>query len=514
MSKTKISIVILVLLFISIIDVKGNYNNKEIRIGLKEFHEGVNSIKINNNSISIIENKEIVHIFSSSNGFVFKPTARYYLLKSENYSTYESAKNKVDSLKDRGQNAYVGYSGNWKVLVGDANTVIELANLYNVIRAIDNEAYEQVSDNGKRITMEMGNEVVIFESTIKIASNNLINNTNIIDLGNRKYRGIIEIGRYKRQGVSAINILNLEEYLYSVVPSEVVPSWPIEALKAQAIASRNYTIYYSDILKKYPNEEYDLCDTVTSQAYKGYDIENSNTTRAVEETSGLMMYYGNNIIPAYYFSTSGGHTEDSENVWITKLPFLRGISDIYEKNPARAPWIIRYNKNDLTSRLTSYGVDVGNIDEIEIIEKTDSDRAMRVKIKGSKGEQIITKENIRTWLGLYSRKFVVVTSSNNGRNLIRTINSNNDLSTLKDTYIVSGKNSSPEKFEKNQIIYTNNNNFFTIPLISTTENEIVFVGQGWGHGVGMSQSGANGMAREGYKYEEILKHYFQNISIK
>lgn len=148
-------------------------------------------------------------------------------------------------------------------------------------------------------------------------------------IGDRWYRGRT---RLIRQGnsLTAINHVDLEHYLYSVVGAEAISTWPIEALKAQAVAARSYALYKQ---KTGSNGIYDLDTTISTQVYKGLNSEYTTTHEAVNETLGQIMTYNNQVILAAFHSSSGGHTENVEDIWTSPLPYLRAVVDYDQQSP-------------------------------------------------------------------------------------------------------------------------------------------------------------------------------------
>ena len=156
----------------------------------------------------------------------------------------------------------------------------------------------------------------------------------VVRVGEKAYRGQIEIAVNRRGLLNVINVVPLEDYLRGVVPSEISPSsFPeIEALKAQAVAARTYALVHATTTASYRNEGFDLTDDARSQVYGGYSAEHPLTSRAVEETRGLVALYGGKPIEALYTSTCGGHTENSEAVFPGQpQPYLRAVSCAADK---------------------------------------------------------------------------------------------------------------------------------------------------------------------------------------
>lgn len=265
-----------------------------------------------------------------------------------------------------------------------------------------------------------------------------------------KYRGEFKIIPYKTK-IMPINLVFAEEYLYSVVPSEIGFNFPDEAIKAQALAARSY-LYHGISNKKF--KKFDMLDDTTSQMYIGYKKENKKIRRLINETSNEIITYKNEPINALYHSTSGGRTANNEDVWkySRPIPYLRSVDDSgnEEKSP-RADWNYKISEKDMSRKFRF------SVKEIKISEMKNN-RVKKVIIKGEK-IKVISGDDLRRIVG-YTKIF-----------------------------------STMFKVKKN-------GNYF------------VFEGHGSGHGVGMSQWGAYGLAKKGYSYQEIIKHYYKKVEIK
>lgn len=227
----------------------------------------------------------------------------------------------------------------------------------------------------------------------------------LIEVNGDTYRGNIEVRRFSDSDMTVINHLSMQEYLYGVVPREIGGNSPIEAVKAQAIVARTYAT------KNYGRRDkwgFDLYPTVDDQAYGGYEWENKNSNKAVDETDGQVIVYDGELIGGYYFSTSGGYTENSENVWGGKLDYLKAVPDYYEPEVAgNTTWEVEYTASEVKKKLASYGVDVGEVIDLVPVEYTDAGRVLELKIIGTEGEKTLTKANTRTYLGLKSQWYTV-----------------------------------------------------------------------------------------------------------
>lgn len=263
------------------------------------------------------------------------------------------------------------------------------------------------------------------------------------------YRGDMKFISYKGK-VLPVNSVQSEEYLYSVVPSEIGHYFPVEAIKAQVLAARTY-LYYN--LANYRYTHFDLLDNVNSQMYLGMERENEKINTLVNSTVGEIITYENKPINALYYSTSGGRTASNEDVWGgAPVPYLRGKRDTAsEKGSPRLNWETSISKKELSAKAGF------RVDRIKV-RKVASNRAHTVELIGSQNKRII------------------------GNELRRIVGYNKIHST---------------QFQ-----------------IRDTGNSFVFRGKGSGHGVGMSQYGARGLAEAGKDYHTIVKHYYKGVQIK
>jgi len=280
-------------------------------------------------------------------------------------------------------------------------------------------------------------------------------------INSKRYSGQINIV-FRNNKIFVINVLGVEKYLNSVVGSEMPHKWHIEALKAQAIASRTYA------LKKTNNGLYDIDSTQTNQVYNGLESSTFKTRRAVRETRSLVITYKNKLINALFHSSSGGMTENSEEVWSDPYPYLVTVKDFDQKNPK-----IRWNKEVSKSELKEIFPIIGGIQQIEVLNITETGRIKNLKITGTFGDKVITGKEFRSKLGLKSTLF---------------------RPTISEDF-----------HDKKDLNNQSNIQFHPFLIIS---------GMGAGHGVGMSQWGARYMADKGYKANQILKYFYKGVNIK
>ncbi len=337
-----------------------------------------------------------------------------------------------------------------------------------------------------------------------------------VEVNRRQYRGAINVRRTAgKNGLTVVNTLPLEEYVYGVIVGEISPAWPQEAVKAQAVAARTYALYS---LGKHKNDGFDVCTTTDCQVYGGKTAEDPRATKAVDATRGLVATHGGKPIAAYFHSSGGGYTENSENVWGQRLPYLRGVADFDETSP-HYKWEKQLTRKDIEEALASAGIQLGTLQGIELSPPTKppvaapdrgvSGRVTELRLIGSAGSIEITGAKLRTILGLNSTLFDVKVTLPTVKAVEFEVTDSYGDRTVKTVPI----NVKPIP-DKNPGLDKPN-----IRRISGLANEtIVFAGFGWGHGVGLSQWGAKAMAEKApvgdtAYFRQILKHYYTGVEI-
>ena len=344
-----------------------------------------------------------------------------------------------------------------------------------------------------------------------------------------KYKGMIEIrGINKENLFNVINVIDMQNYLRGVVPNEMPVSFGLEALKAQAIAARNYAT------NAQINPNYDVVDSTASQVYYGVNSYKDIADYAVYETNGIYALYQNRPISALYFSTSAGITDDWDDIFgdgnvSNKHPYLKSRVDFENQkrikteddvieflskkdngldiNSPKFRWEVEFDRIELEEILHTtlqqqskaglvqpkYDGDIKlyGLKEIKPIKRTQSGKIIELEINAKSGVYKIKKElGIRRVLKknnsmLPSSVFYVETSGNEKLN----DDENNDQTVEEEGIIRLFDFSSHEKYPQ----------------------KFKFIGGGFGHGVGMSQFGAYNLAKAGKKYPEILNHYYTDI---
>ncbi|MFH1407126.1 MAG: SpoIID/LytB domain-containing protein [Candidatus Omnitrophota bacterium] len=276
-----------------------------------------------------------------------------------------------------------------------------------------------------------------------------------IYVNNRRFKGELIISKTGNEKLLAVNKLSIEDYLRGVLYHEISHRWPMEAIKAQAIAARTYALYVAKNNKAKP---YDLTCDIYSQMYGGATSERRKLNRAIDQTSGLVLKYKNELLPAFYHSTCGGHTEDASQLWNVNITPLKGVPCEYCKGSRHYNWHAEISLWDLRKKLSDYGIKLGTIISIQVKEKNVSGRVTKLTITTDSGVTEVATKDFRLAV---------------------------------DPKVIRSTN-----FD-----------------INVRDGKAAIKGLGWGHGVGLCQWGALAMAKQGKTAQEILQYYYPGAEI-
>jgi stage II sporulation protein D len=215
-------------------------------------------------------------------------------------------------------------------------------------------------------------------------------------LSDGRYRGSLEVRAGTFGGLTAVNALSLDNYIQGVIVGEMPTSWPQQALEAQAIVARSYALTTDAggaVFDQYPDTR--------SQMYYGMSRETSGTNQAVQSTAGLVVMYGNSVASTYYFSTSGGQTENIENSWpgTAPVPYLQSVDDPYDNLSPRHRWHFVWSKSKLDAKLGSFVK--GKLKSVKVTKRGVSPRIVDAQVIGTRGTVNVTGPQLRSRLGLY-----------------------------------------------------------------------------------------------------------------
>ncbi len=284
-----------------------------------------------------------------------------------------------------------------------------------------------------------------------------------LDLANASYRGKLRIDVVNGDRLRVINIVAMEDYIRGVVPNEMFahPS----AYKVQAVISRTYASYVRDIEKKHRPDGFDICTTGHCQVYRGLDSETPMSNQAVEETQGEVLTFQGKPIFSAYHSNAGGVTQTVDEAWPGSIranfPYLTKVDSPFDAEAEALPgfawcyrWECEINPKDIAERLRARGKEVGEVKDLVVKARTSTGRVKELEVVGTRDRAILKTQN--------ELRAILVTPS--------------------------------DRME-----------------IAKRGNCFKATGWGCGHGVGLSQHGALGMARAGYSYEQILGHFYRGV---
>ncbi len=322
------------------------------------------------------------------------------------------------------------------------------------------------------------------------------------------FRGGFEYYRANGDEMNIINVVDLDNYIKGVIPGEMSPTWPLEALKAQAICAKCYGLNH---IGKHRSQGFDLCDTTDCQVYHGRSRATDHTDRAVDETNGIYATYDGEIIEAYYHSTSGGHTEDVENIWNEAIPYLRGVEDTYLE--VTYPYSNTLTTDLVTDILNSKGISSKTVVDFYVSEYSDNGNVMSLTFEFSDGSKLVRDGgNARTTLN--STTYDVTVGSHRytlSNSATLYVNDENFKTGTREVYVAGGDGTEEVHIDSGTSVITSSG---TDNLELVESDDYILVGTGLGHNIGMSQWGAHAMAELGFTFEEILKFYYTGIDVE
>jgi stage II sporulation protein D len=250
---------------------------------------------------------------------------------------------------------------------------------------------------GVRLRTKRGRRVATFSRPVRVRSSlgyTRLGGTAINGVRSGRYRGALELRG--GSGVTVVNALSVDSYLRGVVPGEMPSSWLPEALKAQAVAARTYAL-----VSDRGGAVFDVYPDTRSQVYKGMDSEVASTSAAVRDTSRHVVTYDGELITTYFFSTSGGKTENVENIFGgSSAPYLRGVKDPYDRISPRHRWRLGpYSRRTISAKLGSYCR--GSFRRLKVRRRGYSPRIVSADVVCSGGRVRVTGPQLRARLGTY-----------------------------------------------------------------------------------------------------------------
>ncbi len=270
-------------------------------------------------------------------------------------------------------------------------------------------------------------------------------------VNDKHFRGMLVVIN-TGSALTVVNSIEIEQYIRGVLYHEVSDKWPLEAIEAQAVATRTYALYS---IEKFAARDYDVTNDIYSQVYGGKTAERYRTNLAVRRTSGEVLTYKGKIFPAFFHANSGGVTEDASELWdIDLAPLKGGVESPYSVNSPHYRWQRNFRLKDVQEALAAHGFQTGTIKNIRVIERNKSGRVRKLQIEARDGKKLEVE-------GKLFREAL-------GPNVLKS-------------------------------------NMYDVVMKGYYAD---LLGHGWGHGVGMCQWGAYNMARMRFLYPQILKFYY------
>ena len=427
------------------------------------------------------------------------------------YPTYEEAAGKVTALRADKKPAFVSYvSGKWHVRSGSyadsggGTRVSGSKYCVSVVRTGTNDIIFQFDGGESRWLAVQGRPVG--------------GKKPITYFKGYRYNGTFEYRRMDGNNITVVNAVEMQDYLKGILPYEMSASWPLEALKAQAVSAKSFALANRG---KHSSGGYDLCPTTCCQVYNGTAAANEHSDRAVDETYGYYLTHNGTVCNTVYHSSNGGATENSENVWVSTVPYLRGVVDPYEdlEKASYGSWSYVYTNSQLTTFMRERGYPNSGIVNFYVEKYTEMGNVHTIALIDSSGKKMtFSKESARL---LFNSSSLGIT-----RSLRYTVNSgNSSLTAVSDTsrksiqsgegvYVI-GEDGQPKLLPSSGSvrIISGDGTVTGPPVVENNAGTYRVVGSGWGHNVGMSQWGARGMAERGFTFDQILKHYFTGTEI-
>lgn len=337
-----------------------------------------------------------------------------------------------------------------------------------------------------------------------------------LEIDGSGYRGSLNFIK-DGSGIAVINVVNMDQYLYGVVSREMSESWPLEALKAQAVCSRNYA---AQNLGKHSSYGFDICANTHCQMYTGMSREAQSIYDAVDATAGQVMTYNGELCECYYAASMGSTTENVKYVWGNEVPYLISVDNSYEdtENIPNGIWSGVLTVAEVSTIMRNRGYDVGDVQKIEVLEYSPEGRVVKMRVTGNTAIKTLELEECRTVFGTVtkSQMFTVVGDGDAQGQAYVSVTDGSTLIRRRPTQLELLTSSGRSEFS-GESLYTTNGQYQKVYADSYEESSantsFTFKGSGWGHGVGMSQYGAKGMAEAGYTYDEILTHYFSGAEV-
>ena len=466
--------------------------------------------------IAVIKNKNI-WITSNDDYYDVKPSSHKYYIGCYHIQLNQTFKNTAEATAMAGIFNQLGYqafpayiTGAFRLRIGEFLTSEDANSAMKKLASSTGLSFTVVGNSETCFTVtKTGTDKILFQLdsysvplAIEPASRETWYNK-------YKYYGTFEMRRVYGNDITVINIVDINDYVKGVVPYEVSPSWAVECLKAQAVCAKSYAC---NNLNKHKSMGFDLCNTTDCQVYYGTNQATAATDAAVDAVNGIYATYNGQIAITYYHSNSGGHTENVENIWGNYVPYLRGVEDIYLENPR--PYTVNITLDQINQILKQKGHTDKKVIDYYVSKVSGFGNVMEVsftladgtslKFSGNKARTVLNNSDMG--ISMSSHRFTITPIIGvfiNGQLVQTELTKLNAVGGDGTVSVLNAQNPSSVKAITDK------------GIVSLAPKSISFSinGTGSGHHVGMSQSGARGMANKGFSYEDIIKYYFTGVEI-
>ncbi len=474
------------------------------------------------NQITVLKN---VNLWLSGSTYSDVPLANYeeeigaYCLQIDDYFDLEDALDVIADIKEEDHDAYLCYtSGGFRVRIGQYTSGEDANRALNDVEA----------DIGWPLERRVPNDTCY--TVVRTGTSEIVYQFDMLGdypLGIRplseqtwfkgyKYYGGFEYNRVSGNNMNVINVVGLTDYIKGVVPYEVSVSWPVEALKAQAMCAKCYTV---KSLGKHKVKGFDLCNTTDCQMYCGTNKATEVSDQAVEETEGLFVLYDGEICTTYYHASSGGYTEDAGNIWGKDIPYLKAVEDTYLES--KRPFSCTLDLDDITWILQTKGYIDQDVEDMYVSKYSSAGNVLALTVELEDGTtKTFTGDRARTALNS-ATKGVTIGSHRytiNGGSPVETVNINGTQVGLEDLYAQGDEKKAKSVDLEDGLFALTAEGLQEITITEPVKQEnedgvYVITGTGSGHNIGLSQEGARSMANAGFTFEEILEFYFTGAEV-
>ena len=436
----------------------------------------------------------------------------YHLQLDAVFASAAETNNLIELLNDAGKAAFAAYTAEgYRVRVGNYTSAIEAAADGPQVTAITGLTAATVGESRSCYTVTVTDtDTILFELDMGGQPLGIAPNSEKTWFKKHTYYGGFEYRRVSGNDITVINVVGMDDYLKGVIPYEMSPSWPVEALKAQALCAKSYAV---NSIGKHKSQGFDLCNTTDCQVYYGTNTATANSDSAVEAVSGLYVTYNGKVAETFYHASSGGWTEDVKNIWGSNIPYLKAVEDKYLVD--LRPYSFSITLDEMAGILRSKGYSVTAITDFYVSDRTPAGNVREETFVQSNGSTLVfSGDRARTCLNtsssskrINSHRYTVSTDA-------RLYVNDASLDKAMGQYYAIGGSGKTAGLGGSGLYAVSGSGKTELLNPSGSGSGAYFIsGTGSGHNIGMSQCGAHAMAKNGFSYDQIIKFYFTGVQV-